>query len=152
MYIVNVHPSKEDTVPSDRDGVKDRVNDIIYSDRSSYYDENMSHLVTDYANFTLKMNSLARDAIRRVNNEIDRADLQKKFEAILTTISKDPRGIHGKYKDLIKGQFELTKVMRIEHTNYNNSISGKTADFTLETINDLIKQGECDARNLLNRE
>jgi hypothetical protein len=83
------------------------------------------------------MKSLARDAISKVNNEIDKADLQKKFEAILTTtaISKDPRGLHGKYNDLTKGQFELTEVRQIEYTDYTNSIFGKTADFTLETIN-----------------
>jgi hypothetical protein len=32
--------------------------------------------------------------------------------------------------------------MRIEHTDYTNSVFGKTADLTLETIEDLIKQGE----------
>jgi NTE family protein len=141
VYIINVHPPKQDTVPSDYDGVKDRVNDIIYSDRTSHYDENMAHLVTDYTKFTLQMKKLAKDAISKVDNETDRADLQKKFEAILTTTStsKDERDLHGKYKDLVKGQFELTKVMRIEHTDYTNSVFGKTADLTLETIEDLIK-------------
>jgi NTE family protein len=35
--------------------------------------------------------------------------------------------------------------MRIERTNYINSIFGKTGDLTLETINKLIKEGQCDA-------
>jgi hypothetical protein len=35
--------------------------------------------------------------------------------------------------------------MRIERTNYINSIYGKTGDLTLQTINKLIKEGECDA-------
>ena len=108
VYVINVHPPKQDTVPSDHDGVKDRVNDIIYSDRTSHYDENMAHLVTYYTKFTLQMKKLAKDAISKVDNETDRADLQKKLEAILTTTStsKDQRGLHGKYKDLVKGQFE----------------------------------------------
>ena len=45
-------------------------------------------------------------------------------------------------------QFELTKVMRIEHTDYTNRCFGKTVDFTLETIEDLIKQGENATLNL----
>lgn len=35
--------------------------------------------------------------------------------------------------------------MRIERTNYINSISGKIGDLTLETINKLIVEGKCDA-------
>jgi NTE family protein len=34
VYIVNVWPSKEDNIPSDRDGVVDRYHDIGFSDRS----------------------------------------------------------------------------------------------------------------------
>jgi NTE family protein len=39
VYIINVHPSKQDEVPTDLDGVKDRINDITLSDRNSHYDE-----------------------------------------------------------------------------------------------------------------
>jgi NTE family protein len=39
----------------------------------------------------------------------------------------------------------LNKVIRIERTNYINSIYGKTGDLTFETIHKLIKEGECDA-------
>ena len=39
----------------------------------------------------------------------------------------------------------MNKVIRIERTNYINSIYGKTGDLTFETIHELIKEGECDA-------
>jgi NTE family protein len=48
VYIVNVHPSKRDIIPTDHDGVNDRVNDITYSDRNSSYDEMVTDVVTDY--------------------------------------------------------------------------------------------------------
>ena len=48
VYIVNVHPSKKDIIPTDYDGVNDRVNDIMFSDRNSRYDEMVTYLVTDY--------------------------------------------------------------------------------------------------------
>ena len=46
--------------------------------------------------------------------------------------------------------FKLTNVMRIEHRGYDNSVSGKGADFTSKTIKDLINQGKKDASKLLN--
>ena len=49
VYIINVHPSKQYTVPAeDRDSVKDRINDITYSDRNSHYDEMVADLATAY--------------------------------------------------------------------------------------------------------
>ena len=48
VYIVNVHPSRQDKVPTDLDGVKDRLNDITFMDRNSHYDETVADLVRDY--------------------------------------------------------------------------------------------------------
>jgi NTE family protein len=144
VYIVNVHPSKidDDKIPKDHDGVKDRQNDIMYGDRTSRYDENVAHLITDYTNFVTKMKDLAKAAISKVND----IELQEQFQNILETktISKDRKGGGRKYENLTK-QFKLTKVARIERTNYINSIYGKTGDLTLPTINKLIKEGEIDA-------
>ena len=53
------------------------------------------------------------------------------------------------YKELLNGSFKLTKVVRIEPTGYDDSISGKGADFTSKTIKDLIKKGEEDASKVL---
>ncbi|MDQ3853303.1 MAG: patatin-like phospholipase family protein, partial [Thermoproteota archaeon] len=49
VYIINLHPSTQDKVPThDYDGVKERTNDLTYSDRNSHYDEMVADLVTDY--------------------------------------------------------------------------------------------------------
>jgi hypothetical protein len=145
VYIINVHPSKidVDVIPTDYDGVKGRHNDIKYGDRTSHYDENMAYILTDYTNFVNEMKNLAADAISKVNDK----ELKERFQKILKikTISKDRNSEARKYEDLIREGFKLTKVVRIEHTNYINSISGKGADLTLQTINKLIKEGECDA-------
>ena len=83
-----------------------------------------------------------------------RLSLKKRFEAILATgaISKDNKGERRKYEDLIKNQFKLNKVVRIERRSYNNSIYGKTGDFTLDTINSLIKEGETDTYSSLDQD
>ena len=149
VYIVNVHPSKIDIskIPMDHNGVKDRQNDIIYADRNSLYDENMTRLIGDYANFVTEIKDLLEDAICKVNDEKDKGVLKRKLNNILVTntSNKVKKGGARNYEDLIRGQIKLNKVIRIERTNYINSIYGKTGDLTFETIRKLIKEGECDA-------
>ena len=149
VYIVNVHPSKIDIhmLPEHYDGVKDRKNDIIFGDRTSHYDEKMAHLIADYANLGTQMKGLAYEAISQVNDEKKKHELEERFETILATktTNKDSKAHPGRYDDLTRFAFNLTIAMRIERTNYINSIVGKTGDLTLETINKLIEEGKCDA-------
>lgn len=51
----------------------------------------------------------------------------------------------------MKRRFKVTKLIRIERTNYENSIHGKIGDFTVDTISELTKEGENDAWNILGR-
>ena len=55
VYIVNVHPSKQYPVPTDLDGVKDRINDITFFDRNSRYDEMVAYLITYYTDLVDKL-------------------------------------------------------------------------------------------------
>jgi predicted acylesterase/phospholipase RssA len=149
VYIVNVHPSKIDIgkIPTDHNGVKDRQNDITYADRNSRYDENITRLIGDYASFVTEMKDLLEEAICKVNDKNDKDVLKRKLNDILVTkTSNKGRKYEARnYEDLIRGRFKLNKVLRIERTNYINSIYGKTGDLTFETIHKLIKEGECDA-------
>jgi len=149
VYIVNVHPKKMDIniIPEYYDGVKDRQHDILYCDRSSKHDEKTSHLLSDYSDFVSKLKVLVDDAVSKVGVESDRKDLVEKLESILDTQTnyKDKKDHTKRYKQLVGRGFNLSKVVRIERKNYVDSISGKIADLTIETINKLIKEGECDA-------
>jgi NTE family protein len=61
VYIINVHPSKQDTLPTDdRDAVQDRINDITFSDGNSHYDEMAADLVTDYTQLIDNLKELAK--------------------------------------------------------------------------------------------
>jgi NTE family protein len=148
VYIVNVHPSKIDIgkIPMDHNGVKDRQNDITYSDRNSRYDEKLTRLIGDYASLVTEMKDLLEEAIYKVNNENDKDVLKRKLNDILITkTSGKVRKYEAKnYEDLVRGRFRLNKVIRIERTNYINSIYGKTGDLTFETIHKLIIEGEYD--------
>jgi hypothetical protein len=146
VYVINLHPSKMkiDMIPHDYDGVKDRHNDIKYGDRNSHYDEKIANLVTDYIDIIQHLKHLA---INHIGNKDESDDFQKDFEDLLKAEAKSKgyTGDHIKYEDLIKGRFELTKVLRIERTSYINSVYGKTNDLTEKTIIKLIKEGKCDA-------
>jgi hypothetical protein len=84
---------------------------------------------------------------------------QRDFQHLLKTTEakrKTFRGDYEKYKDLVKGRFKLTKVVRIERTNYIDANTGKETDysskptdFTYQTIKKLIEQGEEDALEVL---
>jgi NTE family protein len=55
--IINLHPAKQEYLPTDYDGVVDRKNDIIYHDRTEF-DENIAVLMSDLvtlANFLIKL-------------------------------------------------------------------------------------------------
>ncbi|HEU4444582.1 MAG TPA: patatin-like phospholipase family protein [Nitrososphaeraceae archaeon] len=150
VYIINVHPCKQDEVPTDLDGVRDRINDITFSDRNSHYDEMVADLVTDYTELIDRLKELAKSHF--TNRDESDAIFQNEFENLLNSTeakSKGDRGEHIKYKDLLKGRFKLTKVTRIEPESYKDSIFGKEEDFTSKTIMSLIEKGKQDARRVL---
>jgi NTE family protein len=133
VYIISVWPSEEKIVPSDHDGVEDRKNDITYSDQTEY-DQKVAFLVSDYY-------SLANELIRLAKSK---GALDIDVEAILTktATSKKRTGDYRTYRDLIKGRFDLKKVVTIGRKDDPDSISNKWADYTSETIDKLINEGE----------
>jgi NTE family protein len=145
VYIINLHASKRDKLPTDHDGVKDRQNDIVFGDRSSHYDEKQAYLVADLQDFASQMKNLSAEAISQLIKESDKEKLKERFENILakTASSRDSRGKPVTYDDmLLKRQYKLTKVVRIERPESADAIFGKTGDFTAKSIEELIAQGK----------
>ncbi len=119
VYIVNVHPSKKDVIPTDYDGVNDRFNDITYSDRNSGYDEMVTDIVTDYNDLEETLLG-AIQLIHKFTNRNEGMVFQNGFEQFLTIAeekSKTREVRREKYKDLIKGKFTLKQVIRIERAS-----------------------------------
>ena len=165
VYIVNVHPSKRDIIPTDHDGVSDRVADITYTDRNSGYDEMVTEVVTDYNELEDTLND-SIGLIRKLKalqsqivNTSESVAFQNELEHLLTMSegkSNDLKLRREKYKDLIKGKFRLNRVVRIERSNDIDTSTGQEADyfskpmdFTYDTIKKLIEQGEEDASKIL---
>jgi predicted acylesterase/phospholipase RssA len=161
VYIVNVHPSKADNIPTDYDEVKNRVNDIQFLDRNSQYDEMVAHLATDYNELENTLNDSIGiiHELKAFKNHIVNTNeggaFQTKLECLLKITegtSNDLEHRRKKYEDLIKGRFKLHSVVRIERSNdvYPSTgrevdYSSKPIDFTHDTIKMLIEQGEKDA-------
>jgi NTE family protein len=141
LYIVNLLDAKENnsntdnnTVPQDFDGVRDRHVDIKLSDG---YDAKTDGLYSDYVNLIEKLISLGD------NDEI----IKDKIERILDDYTPR-RFITEKIKkniDILKNTFKIVKVVQIQRKDDIDSVSGKLADFTSETINKLMQDGYEDA-------
>jgi NTE family protein len=130
--IVNVHPVKQDAIPLDRDGVLNRSSDITYSDRTGR-EQQVLLLVSDYVDLTRELIKIAKDAGAKddiINNLLNKNTMNH-GQAI------KPR----KYSDMLVGQFEIEKVVRINRKNDENTISNKIFDFSPRTIKHLRESG-----------
>ena len=104
---------------------------------SDGYDAKTDGLLTDYVNLIERLISLGD------NDEA----IKEKINKILDEYT--PRQFntqeYKKYIDTLKNTFKIVKVVQIQRKDDSDSISGKIADFTAETISKLIQQGYEDA-------
>ena len=121
-------------VPQDFDGVKGRHMDIRLG---KGHDLEIYGLYADHINLIEKLIVLG---------EKDKL-LQEKINRILDEYTPR-RFMTDQIKrniDTIKSSFKIVKITQIQRRDDKNSISGKLADFTSETINRLIIDGYQDA-------
>jgi NTE family protein len=144
IYLINVWPTREENVQLDHDGVKDRRNDILYSDKTEY-DQKIALLVSDYVDLVVRLQAIADEAIDLVQEPTKKNRLREKIKKVLNSNTRSegrtPRQ-RRKFEDLITGRFDLVKVVTIERTDDPDNISDKWADFSSETIRQLIDDGE----------
>jgi len=141
IYIVNLLDPKqnssnsvENKVPQDFDGVKGRHIDIKLG---KAYDPKINDLHADYVNLIEKLIALGQND-ELLGEKIDRILDEYTPRRFLTEEAK--RNI-----DILKNTFKITKIVQIQRKDDDNSVSGKLADFTSETIDRLIKEGYQDA-------
>jgi NTE family protein len=138
LYVINLWYSNDNAAPSDPDGITDRLRDIILHDQ--YYVKE-SVLITHYIHLIEKLIQLG---VSKNSNNNNNYALKREINKILEsyTVSIDTtEEIPKKYIDIIKAQFEITKLESIDRRDNDDTISAKDADFTSETINRLIKDG-----------
>lgn len=79
VYIVNLHCPKQRNPPTDHDGVRGRLNDIVYGDRNSRHDEEFANLATDYKELITKIMKLSDEAISKIDSIKEKERLRKKL-------------------------------------------------------------------------
>jgi hypothetical protein len=131
--IINLHPAKQDYLPSDYDGIVDRKNDIIFHDRTEF-DENVAVLLSDFIRLAKTLIKLAE--ANGVSKEILQKTLQEETRAVYLATGK-----HWRFDDLIKANVDVDFVVRLERKNDSHTISNKTFDFSKTTIQQLIQNG-----------
>jgi predicted acylesterase/phospholipase RssA len=136
ICVINLHPKRQEEIPNDRDGVINRNNDIIFSDRSQN-EEAMLLLASDYIDL---IRSLIKAAIDHgVNQDIINKLLNQKTR------------YHGeflkarRFLDIVEGRFQIDEIIRVDRNNDEHTISNKIYDFSVGTIRQLFEQGYNDA-------
>ncbi len=115
--IVNVHPTKQNIIPLDRDGIINRNNDITFSDRTEREQEALL-LASDYVDLARKLIKIAKD--HGVKDQIIDDLLNSK------TMNHGLSVIPRKYSDILVGQFEIGGMLRVNRKNDEHTISNKT--------------------------
>jgi len=131
--IINLHPTKQEYLPSDYDRVVDRKNDIIYHDRTEF-DEFVAVLISDYATLAKSLTKLAKE--NGASKEALENILNEKAKTVFIATGKQAR-----YEDLLKGIVDVDFVARLERKDDSHTVSNKTFGFSKTTITQLIQDG-----------
>jgi NTE family protein len=138
--VINVHPTRQAQIPTDQDGVVNRNNDVIFSDRS-HRDEEVLLLVSDYIDLVRDLIRVAKEAGARDKIITDLLNQRTKYHGV----NSRPR----LNKEIIEGRFDIDHIIRIERKNDEHTISDKTFDFSSGTITQLLKDGYADTMNFI---
>ncbi len=136
ICIVNLHPTRQDEIPVERDGAINRNNDITFSDRSSI-EESMLLIVSDYVNLVRKLIKVSTE------NGVKKEIIDQLLDEKTANPSFFPR--IQRYSDLLAGRFQIDELIRVNRENDEHTISNKIFDFSKKTINLLLQRGYDDA-------
>ncbi len=144
VFIGDLYPTKEIGTPEDPDSINNRIQNILYHDKSKY-DEKVANMVSDYVYIIRSLMKMAKE------NGISEFDIYKKLNIGLKSKiqSTNHKGEIRRIEDLVKGRIAINRLRRIEYGACqnicdSNDIYGKAFDFSKHTIRDLIKQGYDD--------
>ena len=172
VYIINLYPTVEKNQrdsPTDADTIQDREIDIRFHDRTRY-DVKVAELISDYLilngqlkNLTIKcINTLVDDDIKKGLQDKFEIEYHKlldemkphskgrreeaEFERSLALKTKKSIKSSRTFRDLIEGRFDVTKVVYVNRLDDGQTIFGKAAESSRETMENLKDQGYIDAQ------
>jgi hypothetical protein len=136
ICVINLHPKKQPEIPTDRDGVINRNNDITFSDRT-HQEEIMLLLISDYIDLVRALIKVAGE--HGVKEDIIKNLLNQKTRYHGEFLEP------GRFLDIVEGRFQIDDIICVNRKNDEHTISNKICDFSVETIQLLLRQGYNDA-------
>lgn len=112
VYIGDLYPQKGKGTPYDPDAINNRVQDVLYHDKTKY-DEKVTTMVSDYVNIINELMKMVKSKDKDMKDDDIYGQLQKKLGEKLVSNSRDgkPREI----KDLLKDRFTINRIQRIAY-------------------------------------
>jgi hypothetical protein len=138
ICVINLHSKKQAEIPTDRDGVINRNNDITFSDRV-HQEEAMLLLVSDYIDLVRSLIKVSKEHGVEKNVIKNLLDQKTRFHGKFIK--------PGRFLDIVEGRFQIDDIIQVNRKNDEHTISNKIFDFSLETINLLFEEGYNDALN-----
>jgi NTE family protein len=131
IFVVENYPKKIEKLPANMSEVMSRAKDIMFSDKTQSL-EKMSRLITRHVNLIESLYDIFEQSEKSKLNK-DKIDYITKEHSIL--VEK-----HGA---------KILKINRITRINPEMPYPLQNADFSIDTIKELIKQGESKALDYL---
>jgi hypothetical protein len=142
VYIVDVWPAKitDYPVPSDNDFVISRKSNLLLMDKTEY-EESVTKMITHYM-------QLVKRLIDNLSGKDKPAITKAVLDAPIIDNALNRKGIKT-YRDLLKGNFDIDRVIRIERKDDTYAVGLAMADFSAHTIKQLMAFGKYDALDKL---
>jgi NTE family protein len=132
IFVIENYPKKIDKLPSNMSEVQSRAKDIMFTDKDQSLGK-MSKLITRHINLI--------ETLYDIFEEYDHSKIDKD---IIKYIEKEHKLLVEKYGA------KILKIKRISRENNKTPYSLQNADFSINTIKELIIQGENKALESLN--
>ena len=132
IFVVENYPKKIEKLPANMSEVMSRSKDIMFSDKTKSL-ENMSRLITRHVNLIETLYDIFQDSDQ---SKIDKEKINYIIKEHSTLVEK-----HGA---------KILKIKRITRNIPETPYPLQNADFSVDTIKELIKQGETKALDSLN--
>jgi len=142
VYIADVWPAKitDYPVPSDNDFVISRKSNLLLMDKTEY-EESVTKLITQYMQLVEKL-------IKKLNDKDKSAPKEEILDEPIISNALNRKGKRT-YRDLLKGNFDIDRVMRIERKDDTYAVGLSLADFSAHTIKQLMAFGKYAALDKL---
>lgn len=140
IYVTDVFPLKQEKLPTSMPETYHRIRDLLFTDRSIGENKMISNMVKSYISLFEQMHEIIASNIQNESKDTELKLKLDKIESEYNNLVHDTRG-------LIDRIIHIERVERPER-----QFIFEDADFSIDTVKELIRQGEEDAENALNWE